>query len=171
MLQDLSNKAQNSSQNNCTDSIQNGGQRSADLHRTEQNPLVEGRAGGDHMIGRIAHDMARGSSATTVNTVLPEDHQSRAEQQYREYNWENIDGQAPGTCYEDRSSSYYEDTSLNRNQVDQQRPYIVCTGKNRSTLLQKGILRICRAAEPKILETLIKSNSPRLMVRKTGKSG
>ena len=108
------------------------------------------------MTGRLAHDMARDSSATTVNTVLPEDHQSRAEQQYREYNWENRDGEAPGTCYDDRSSSYYEDPSLNRNQVDQQRLYIVCTGVNHGTLLQKGILRVCRAAEPKILETLIK---------------
>ena len=129
LLQDLSNKAQNSSQNNCTDSIQNGGQRSADLPRTEQNPLVEGRAGGDHMTGRIAQDMARCSCATTVNTVLPEDHQSTASQQYREYNWENRDEQAPGTRYDDRSSSYYEDTSLNRNQVDQQRPYSVHWGE------------------------------------------
>ena len=129
LLQDLSNKAQHSSQNNCTDSIQNGDQRSADLPRTEQNPLVEGRAGGDHMTGRIAQDMARCSGATTVNTVLPEDHQSTASQQYREYNWENRDEQAPGTRYYDRSCSYYEDTSLNRNQVDQQRPYSVHWGE------------------------------------------
>ena len=129
LLQDLSNKAQNSSQNNCTDSIQNGSQRSADLHRTEQNPLVEGRAGGDHMTGRIAQDMARGSGATTVNTVLPEDHQSTASQQCREFNWENRDGQVPGTRYDDRSSSYHEDNSLNRNQVDQQRPYSVHWGE------------------------------------------
>ena len=81
------------------------------------------------MTGRIAQDMARCSGATTVNTVLPEDHQSTASQQYREYNWENRYEQAPGTRYDDRSSSYYEDTSLNRNQVDQQRPYSVHWGE------------------------------------------
>ena len=129
LLQDLTNKAQNSSQNSCTDGIQNGGQRLTDVPRVEQNVSLQDRAGVDQSTTRGAQDMARGSGATTVNTVLPEDHQSTASQQYREYNWENRDGQAHGTRYDDRSSSYYEDTSLYRNQVDQQRPYGVHWGE------------------------------------------
>ena len=74
LLQDLTNKAHNSSQNICTDSKQYGGQVSADLLRTEQNPFADSRAAGDHMTGRIAKDTARGSNATRVNTVLHEDH-------------------------------------------------------------------------------------------------
>ena len=92
LLQDLANKSQNSSQNSCTDGIQNGSQKLTDVPRVEQNVSLQDRARGDQSTTRIAQDMARGSRARTVNTVWPEDHQSTAAQQYREYNWENRDG-------------------------------------------------------------------------------
>ena len=45
LLQDLTNKAQNSSQNSCTDGIQNGSQRLTDVPRGEQNVSLQDRAG------------------------------------------------------------------------------------------------------------------------------
>ena len=70
-----------------------------------------------------------GSSATTLNTALPEDRRRAASQGNMEYDWENRDGLTRSTRYEGTGSSYYEDTSLNRNQVDQQRPYSVHWGE------------------------------------------
>ena len=125
LLQDLTNKAQNSSQNSCTDGMQNGGQRLTDVPRGEQNVSLQDRAGGDQSTTRGTQHMTLGSSTTTLNTVLPEDHRSAASQRYMEYDWENREGQTRSTHCEGTGSSYYEDTSLNRNQVDQQRSYNV----------------------------------------------
>ena len=53
--------------------------------------------------------MTLGSSATTLNRVLPEDRRSAASQRYMEYDWENRKGQTRSTHYEGTGSSYYED--------------------------------------------------------------
>ena len=119
LLQDLTNKAQNSSQNSCTDGIQNGGQRLTDVPRVEQNVLLQDRAGGDQSTTRGTQHMTSGSSATTLNIALPEDRRSAASQRYMEYDWENREGQTCSTHYEGTGNSYHEDTSLNRNYDDQ----------------------------------------------------
>ena len=119
LLQDLANKAQNSSQNSCTDGVQNGGQRLTDVPRVEQNVSLQDRAGGDQSTTRGAQDMTLGSNTTTVNTALPEDRRSAASQRYLEYDWENREGQTCSTHYEGTGSSYPEDTCLYRNYDDQ----------------------------------------------------
>ena len=57
LLKDLTNKAQNSSQNSCTDGIQNGGQRLTDVARVEQNVSLQDRAGDDQSTTRGEQDM------------------------------------------------------------------------------------------------------------------
>ena len=121
LLQDLANKSQNSSQNNCTDSMQNGSQRWADLPRTEQSPHVASRAGGDQVTGSVVQDMASGGNIASVNTAWSENHQSNASQQYMGYDWEIRDGQT--------HRARYEDNYQNRNQVDQERPFRVHWGE------------------------------------------
>ena len=121
LLQDLANKSQNPSQNNCTDSMQNGSQRWADLPRTEQSPHVASRAGGDQVTGSVVQDMASGGNTASVNTAWSENHQSNASQQYRGYDWETRDGQT--------HRARYEDNYQNRSQVDQERPYRVHWGE------------------------------------------
>ena len=99
--QDFANKSQNSSQNNCTNSIQNGSKRWADLHRTEQSPHVASRAGGDQVTGSVVQDMASGGNITSVNTAWSENHQRTALEQYRGYDWETRVGQTHRARYED----------------------------------------------------------------------
>ena len=62
-----------------------------------------------------------GSSATTLDTALPEDRRRASSHGYMEYDWENRDGLTCSTRYEGTGSTYH--TSLYRNYDDQWGPY------------------------------------------------